>query len=113
MMNYRSEDEKQQGRIKKAMNDITDAGGRDYIYRQLAEECAELAQAALKLVRANSKETPMSTEEATIRMAEEIADVRLMLDIVETACITSKAQDDITKFYHAKLNRFRERLLPL
>lgn len=112
-MNYRSDDEKQRARVREAMQSIADVGGRDYMYRQLAEECAELTQAALKLVRAYNKETPMGVDEATNGLLEEIADVRIMLDIIETACISSMEVDKITEIYHEKLNRFRSRVIPL
>lgn len=52
----------------------------------LAEECSELAQAALKLRRVydGTNPTPISEEDALERLYEEIADVKLycsMLDI--------------------------------
>lgn len=52
---------------------------------QLAEEAAELAQAALKLRRALERKnpTPISTEEARNDLVEEIADVRLCLSALE------------------------------
>ena len=48
----------------------------------LAEECAELAQAALKLRRAYDKTnpTPVGEEDAYDDLLEEIADVELYLD---------------------------------
>lgn len=48
----------------------------------LAEECTELAQAALKLRRAydQTNPTPVSADEAYQRMLEEIADVYLYLE---------------------------------
>ena len=88
-------------------------GSSDYIYRQLAEECAELTQAALKVVRAHKKETPASVREVYDSVLEEIADVRVMLDIVETAVLNEGACDKITEIYHQKLNSMRERVLPL
>lgn len=50
----------------------------DYLYRQLAEECAELAQAALKVVRAQNGETPETLEDAMNHYIEELADVFVM-----------------------------------
>lgn len=52
----------------------------EYMLRQLAEECAELAQAALKLIRAVNHETPMSELEARLHFIEEMADVSVMWD---------------------------------
>lgn len=48
----------------------------------LAEECSELAQAALKLRRVydGTNPTPMKEEDAIERFYEEIADVRLYLE---------------------------------
>ena len=59
-------------------NKIIDRCGEEYVLRQLAEECNELAQAALKLIRVWRNETPMREDEARERLVEEIADVRLM-----------------------------------
>ena len=54
------------------------------VLAQLAEECAELAQAALKLRRAlkpDSSPTPCSVSEAIMRFHEEIADVLVCLKV--------------------------------
>lgn len=50
---------------------------QDELLAQLAEECAELSQAALKLRRALTgiNPTPMTAEEARANLVEEIADV--------------------------------------
>lgn len=53
----------------------------DYIYRQLAEECMELAQAALKVIRVKNGETPDSEDETVGNFLEEMADVCAMWDI--------------------------------
>ena len=42
---------------------------------QLAEECAELAQASLKLVRSLDGDTPVPESQAKAHLLEEIADV--------------------------------------
>ena len=57
--------------------------GDEYLYRQLAEECAELGHAALKLIRAKKRETPMPVQDAQQALIEEIADVRVMLFVLE------------------------------
>lgn len=51
--------------------------GREEILAQLAEECCELGQAALKLRRAmgRSNPTPASEEEAMASLKEELGDV--------------------------------------
>lgn len=58
--------------------------GWDYLYRQLAEECAELNHAALKFIRSVKKETPLPLEEAAREYVEELADVWLMIAIART-----------------------------
>lgn len=52
---------------------------------QLAEEAAELAQAALKLRRAyeGTNPTPISIKEATEALREEYADIRLCLKVAD------------------------------
>ena len=57
--------------------------GDEYLYRQLAEECMELGHAALKLIRAEKRETPMPVQDAQQALIEEIADVRVMLFVLE------------------------------
>lgn len=42
---------------------------------QLAEEAAELSQAALKLVRARHGDTPVTPYQASVHLLEEMADV--------------------------------------
>ena len=53
--------------------------GEDYMLRQLAEECLECAHAALKLIRARRGETPVSVEDATAKLVEEMADAAGMI----------------------------------
>ena len=59
------------------------------ILAQLAEECAELAQAALKLRRAldGTNPTPKSEENCREAFREEIADVLLCLSEIEDTWI--------------------------
>lgn len=52
---------------------------------QLAEECAELSQAALKLRRVYKGLTPVSEVEAAEQLTEEAADVLILLDILRMA----------------------------
>ena len=51
----------------------------------LAEEAAELAQAALKYRRAitGTNPTPMTQQEARMRFLEELADVKLYMELIE------------------------------
>lgn len=63
---------------------IVETIGYDEVLAQLAEEAAELSQAALKLRRAitGTNPTPRTVQECTTSMNEEIADVRLCLDLL-------------------------------
>ncbi len=65
------------------MKEIIDKVGESAILEQLAEECAELAKAALKLSRVMRKEnpTPVTVNDAFDNLVEEIGDVRLLLNI--------------------------------
>lgn len=69
--------------------------GEDYLLRQLAEECAELAQAALKVIRTRHGETPVTPEEARAKLLEEIADVMVMMDMVIDDDGEAEAIDEI------------------
>lgn len=68
---------------------------QDELLAQLAEECAELSQAALKLRRALTgiNSTPVTAEDARKNLVEETADVYnvlgLLLDAVDNAEIYS------------------------
>lgn len=78
------------------------------VLTQLAEEAAELAQAALKLRRAitGKNPTPMSKAEALDSLVEEIADVNACL-----ACLTFKRESiDLMIRREMKLTRWAERL---
>ena len=52
-------------------------------YEQLAEECTELAHAALKKARKirNESPTPLDMKEINQKLSEEVSDVELMIDI--------------------------------
>lgn len=58
--------------------------GRD-LAEQLAEESAELAQAAIKTIRAagyTRNKTPVTREEAAKDLLEEMTDVVILLDLI-------------------------------
>ena len=82
------------------------------ILAQLAEEASELAQAALKLRCAIDKEnpTPKSQVEATDDLIEEIADVRLCLEILFYGSKFDTLDDKITLTKAAKKERWAKRL---
>lgn len=73
---------------------------------QLAEECAECSQAALKLVRALRKETPVPEHEARVRLIEEIADVNV--------CMVALMEEDdlvtIEAIMRKKARRWEDRI---
>lgn len=73
---------------------------------QLAEECNELSQACLKMVRQMEGQTPVPEMDAKMHLLEEIADVMLCSEV-----ITSRADDTIVKgIMRAKYQRWKERL---
>ena len=67
------------------MKEIIDKVGESAILEQLAEECAELAKAALKLSRVMRKEnpTPVTVNDAFDNLVEEIGDLRLLLRVTD------------------------------
>ena len=75
------------------------------LLEQLAEEAAELAQAALKYIRTfkdSDNPTPVGEVEALNRIHEEFTDVLLVCDLLGI-----EKQDDV---YLRKLHRWHERL---
>lgn len=79
---------------------------RRVLLELLAEECAELAQAALKCIRAEYEEqsnpTLITREEAQERLLEEYGDVVLVADVLQLHL-------DV-EGYVRKLSRWRRRL---
>ena len=90
---------------------ILELYGEEYVLRQLAEECNELAQAALKLIRVWRHETPMREEEARERLVEEIADVRLMAGEVFRHMLFAAEQKCVYEICEQKRERMFARLL--
>lgn len=85
--------------------------GKEYVLRQLAEECNELSQAALKLIRSWRKETPMREDEAYERLVEEFADVLLMIYMVRSEILNDDQNRGITEMWNIKEERMYERML--
>ena len=58
--------------------------GEAALYEQLAEECAELAHAALKKARKlrNENQTPLTDKEINDQLTEEFTDLILVSDIL-------------------------------
>lgn len=76
------------------------------LYEQLAEEAAELAQAALKMIRAtegSDNPTPIGFQEAANNVEEELTDIMLVCDLIGVY-----KQDDT---YLRKLYRWHGRLV--
>ena len=85
--------------------------GKEYMLRQMAEECCELSQAALKYIRAVRNETPMRIDEAIEHLTEEIADVRLMIDAVSATVLSERDVDDVQAIKEQKLDRWKTRMI--
>lgn len=97
--------------MKNRYKELVDKYGKEYIYRQLAEECSELAQACLKVIRAERKETPMRMDEAWERLLEEFGDVLLMMDIVESMLLSANDDGTVLAIMERKEARMYERML--
>lgn len=69
---------------RETINEIRKTVSKDDLLCQLAEECSELAQAALKLRRAITKTnpTPVTYNQALEDLMEEAADVLLCLRVL-------------------------------
>lgn len=81
--------------------------GQAACYEQLAEEAAELAQAALKVARVlrNENPTPIEFEEALDGLRSEYSDVSVCADVVD---LTVDADYKLAKFYRW-LSRIEEK----
>ena len=90
---------------------ITGKYGKEYMLRQMAEECSELSQAALKYIRAVRKETPMRIDEAIEHLTEEIADVSLIIDAVSATVLSECNVDDVQEIKEQKLERWKKRMI--
>ena len=78
---------------------------------QLAEEAAELSQAALKLVRAigGNNPTPVTKQQAENNLAEEVIDVSVCLSVLG---LLSVDPDDDGR-YEEKIQRWASRIAEL
>ena len=80
----------------------------DELLRQTAEEAAELAQAALKVIRAAKSTTPLDGEDAVDMLVEEIADVQNCIAVLSERL--PGLQDKANKISAEKMKRWKERL---
>ena len=89
---------------------VYDRLGAPEVLTQLAEEAAELAQAALKLRRAlvKTNPTPQGVGKAMANLYEEIADVQNSLSVLDARGQLDKG--DIERLREAKMNRWVTRL---
>ena len=90
-------------------DDILEMIGTAALLEQLAEESAELAQAALKMARKirNENPTPKSHTDCVANLQEEIADVELCISILPAA-LNDPAE--VGRTMAAKHRRWNERL---
>ena len=95
------------GSFGEALNAMHRRHGWEYMYRQLAEECAELTKAALKMVRMANDETPDSACQIVDNYIEELADVWMMIAIARADLgDDEKAQfDKIVEEKYARMMR--------
>lgn len=95
-----TEVKKRQQKMK--LRDIAKYYGRATQSRQCIEECAELIQAINKWDRAQSSGDTEKVNKTVSRIAEEIADVRIMLDqlIYLYGC-----SEEVDKMMDGKINR--------
>lgn len=77
--------------------DVIRSLGEPALMEQLAEECSELAQAALKLARKERGEnpTPKTLDECFTSLIEEMADVHLCLGVISSHFECYNKLDDI------------------
>lgn len=89
---------------------LIDRIGEPAALEQLAEECTELAHAALKLARKERQEnpTPKKLEECYAAVIEEWADVIICMG--ELADLDWNKSDEFDKIYEKKLERMHVRL---
>lgn len=80
----------------------------DELLRQTAEEAVELAQAALKVIRAAKGTTPLDGEDAVDMLVEEIADVQNCIAVLSERL--PGLQDKANKISAEKMKRWKERL---
>lgn len=94
--------------LAQARKFVTDRIPREELLAQLAEEAAELTHAALKLRRVydGTNPTPVEPAQALASIKEEIADVALLVQLLEL----DHPLVEIEGIKNAKLLRWRRRL---
>ena len=100
--------------MKRIEDEIRKYIPKEELLCQLAEECAELSKASLKLRRVydGKNPTPISLEEARENFFEELADVMLLICLMtdDNGEIEGIDIDDMDEIRIYKLNRWVNRL---
>lgn len=88
--------------------DIVKEIGEAATLEQLAEECAELSKAALKMARVLRKNnpTPVTSEEARANLCEEAGDVCNCIELLKDANILSINRAEM----ESKIQRWKNRI---
>lgn len=89
------------------LHQIAEKLGRDEMLLQLAEECSELSQACLKMVRANKGLTPKTFDECKDSLAEELNDVKVCMELVESLVPGLQSKQEFYREY--KTDRWHKR----
>ena len=103
--------------VNRVKSDILEKVGEPAALEQLAEECGELAMAALNLghvaqklarIKRNENPTPRTSDECIEEFHEEVADVEVSIDVMMSS--PWMHLDRINHYYDAHMKRWRERL---
>lgn len=99
----------QYNRLENAKAYIKDRLTPEELLAQLAEEAAELTHAALKLRRAldGTNPTPMHIQTAMENIKEEVADVRLLVQLL----MLDSKPGEIEEIMNHKILRWQRRLI--
>lgn len=85
--------------------EIREKYGSEFMLRILAEECAELAHACLKLIRAQRRETPVEEGAAMRELLDEMTDVKVAWEAVAASILKG---DEVAFIHgHERFKQFR------
>lgn len=94
--------------VKSVKNEPDQTITLDELLHQTAEEATELAQSALKLLRALKSETPVTKEQALENLTEEVADVKNCMLILEDNGLIERGE--VFKIQARKMKRWGNRV---
>lgn len=99
--------------MQKYIDQVTNVLDEPELLCQLAEEAAELGQAALKLRRAltGDNPTPVTVDEAQRALVEEIADVALCLDALGMDTNNRALMLSVVRTKNKKSQRWAKRIM--